>query len=211
MPCSRASRLMYSTLSGAGSASGSSSWTTICSRSCAICDESMRTTCSFTPRWRATWRAYGRSSAMPRSRTPPVSIVKHSICGASSRAMATTALESTPPDKNAPTGTSATIWRWTAVRSDCSTRRTASSGPTSIGSAGHVEGAQVHRRTMRQSFTRRASPGPSRRTPRIGVAPPGLQRYPSVRKSDATSIVAGIVPVRVSAFSSLANRNPSAV
>ena len=133
-----------------------------------------------------------------------------SICGATSRAMATIALESTPPDRNAPTGTSATIWRWTAVRSDCSTRRAASS-------------ANVDR------FRR-----PGRRCPRpladdaavldaeslAGTEPPNT---PDRRRSPRAPEVSqhakergdvecpGDRPVHISAFSSLANRNPSAV
>ena len=72
------------TLSGAGSASGSSSCATIPSRSSAIRPASIATTSSFTPRCAATRRAYGRSSVIPSASPPTDSMLKQRISGADS-------------------------------------------------------------------------------------------------------------------------------
>ena len=161
------------------SASGSSSCQTICSNWQAISEPTLTT-------WRSTSKYLAARSAYGRSRTNPSclassgskSIVKHcSRAIECCRAKATTALESNPPERKAPTGTSEIIWRSTAVANRCRMSTTQSSIECEASSPGEGKVWCRQRRTIRPSRTIKASPGSIFWISASGVRGPGHHRY----------------------------------
>ncbi len=86
------------------------------------------------PKRSATWRAYGSSSYEAAAAPKPIeNVVRRPLV--TSRMLATTTLESTPPDRNAPRGTSLSSRSRTASRISSRRRWASSAGASRIGDA----------------------------------------------------------------------------
>ena len=166
----RAAKPLSAIRAGAdGMASGSSWARTQRSSSAAKPASSIAVSRWSVPRARAVCRAAARSSTTGPAPGKP--IVKVRGGAGDCRAIAATiAAESTPPDRNAPKGTSDIIWRCTA-----STKRSRSSAASALASSGPGAARKLSVRTRPSSATSTEA-GASFAIPANSVRGAGTQR-----------------------------------
>ena len=146
------------------SANGSSRWSTTAGTSSATCGARTSSWWSVSNR-AATARAYGSSSydGVPASKPIENVAIRPEVAA---RMLATTALESIPPEMKTPRGTSLSSRSRTASRSSSRTRCASSSGAGRAAPAAGGGGSSQYRRTRSRPSSRTAVwPGGSFATP----------------------------------------------